>query len=255
MTLSRSQITMFTDWVNAGRQLNCDAAQFAARQFAWAYVNGGDAIGCLYASRYVHSGRRRHSKPAMQFHGIATAYTLNGASSVATLYTNPTTATSNPAVTLRSIGTNGGHAAAFAYDLATSIVYTRQGNPAWSAQERDGFYAHPLQRQILWRRYEDPQTDWVDLDTLVSIPQADEQQRLFAKLILQMNLTKKPLPRFWYFPRGKRAVVVMTGDDHGNGGTGGRFNQQIAASPSGCNVANWECVRSTSYMFVQPQNI
>ena len=28
---------------------------------------------------------------------------------------------------------------AFTYDLATSIVYTRQGNPAWAAQERDGF--------------------------------------------------------------------------------------------------------------------
>jgi hypothetical protein len=74
----------------------------------------------------------------MQFHGTATAYTLNGASSLATLYTNATTATPNPAVTLRTVGTNGGHAAAFAYDLATSIIYTRQGNPAWASQERDG---------------------------------------------------------------------------------------------------------------------
>ena len=47
----------------------------------------------------------------------------------------------------------------------------------------------------------------------------------------------------------------MTGDDHGNGGTVGRFDQQIAASPAGCNVANWECIRSTSYMFVQPENV
>ena len=31
-----------------------------------------------------------------------------------------------------------GHAAAFTYDLARSIVYTRQGNPAWAGQERDG---------------------------------------------------------------------------------------------------------------------
>ena len=44
----------------------------------------------------------------------------------------------NPAVTLRSVGTAGGQAAAFAYDLAKSVVYTRQGNPAWSGQERDG---------------------------------------------------------------------------------------------------------------------
>ena len=37
----------------------------------------------------------------MQFHGTAGAYTLNGASGIATLYTNPTTATSNPAVTVQ----------------------------------------------------------------------------------------------------------------------------------------------------------
>ena len=74
----------------------------------------------------------------IQFHGTADHYTLGSADSVATLYSNATTATSNPAVTLRSVGGNGGQAAAFTYDLARSIVYTRQGNPAWSGQERDG---------------------------------------------------------------------------------------------------------------------
>ena len=47
----------------------------------------------------------------------------------------PAAGTTNPAVTLRSVGS--GKAAAFAYDLATSIVYTRQGNPAWAGQKRD----------------------------------------------------------------------------------------------------------------------
>ena len=36
------------------------------------------------------------------------------------------------------VGTSGGQAAAFTYDLAKSVVYTRQGNPAWAGQERDG---------------------------------------------------------------------------------------------------------------------
>ena len=44
----------------------------------------------------------------------------------------------------------------------------------------------------------------------------------------------------------------MTGDDHANNGTAGRFDQFIAASPSGCSVANWECVRGTSYIFTNP---
>ena len=83
----------------------------------------------------------------------------------------------------------------------------------------------------------------------VAIPQADEQQRLLANLLLQMTADRKPLPRFWYFPRNLEAVVVMSGDDHGNGGTLGRFTADLAASPAGCVVDNWDCVRSTSYMY------
>ena len=83
----------------------------------------------------------------------------------------------------------------------------------------------------------------------VAIPQADEQQHLLGNLIGQMNLDRKPLPRFWFLPRDEKAAVVMTGDDHGNGGTEGRFNQYEALSPSGCSVANWECVRGTSYIY------
>ena len=96
----------------------------------------------------------------------------------------------------------------------------------------------------------DPQPDWVDLNK-VAIPQADEQQRLLVNLIEQMNVNKKPLPRFWYFPSGFKAVVIMTGDDHNSGGTSGRFDQYIADSPTGCSVADWACVRSTSYVWTE----
>ena len=41
----------------------------------------------------------------------------------------------------------------------------------------------------------------------------------------------------------------MTGDDHALGGTAGRFDQYVAASPAGCSNADWECVRSTSYIY------
>ena len=47
--------------------------------------------------------------------------------------------------------------------------------------------------------------------------QADEAQRLLANLITSMNANQMPLPRFWYFPRGEKAVVVMTHDDHSGG--------------------------------------
>jgi hypothetical protein len=184
----------------------------------------------------------------MQFHGTADDYALFGASKLATLYSDAATATTYPAVTLRTVGTQGGQAAAFTYDLARSVVYTRQGNPAWSGQERDG--QAPIRSDDLFfgASTSDPQPDWVNL-TKVAIPQADEQQRLFANLVLQMESVKKPLPRFWYLPRGNKAVVVMTGDDHGNGGTAGRFDQQLSESTAGCDVTKWECVRSTSYIY------
>jgi hypothetical protein len=138
------------------------------------------------------------------------------------------------------VGTQGGQAAAFTYDLARSVVYTRQGNPAWAGQERDG--QTPVRSDDLFY------PDWVDLNK-VAIPQADEQQRLLANLILQMNTDRKPLPRFWYFPRNLEAVVVLTGDDHGSGGTAARFDTDLAQSPAGCNVDAWECLRSTSYIY------
>ena len=64
-----------------------------------------------------------------------------------------------------------------------------------------------------------------------------------------MNLDKKPLPRFWYFPRGEEAVIIMTGDDHAGGQTNQYFDYFKQESPQGCSVADWECIRGTSYMY------
>ena len=151
-------------------------------------------------------------------------------------------------MTLRSVGSAGGEAAAFAFDLARSVVYTRQGNPAWAGQERDG--VAPIRPDDLFfgAKASNPQPDWVDLNK-VAIPQADEQQRLLANLITRMARDVMPIPRFWYFPRDEKAVIVMTGDDHASGGTAGRFDSQAAQSPPGCSVADWECIRSTSYIY------
>ena len=149
---------------------------------------------------------------------------------------------------MRSVGPNGGQAAAFTYDLAKSVVYTRQGNPAWAGEDRDGI--SPIRSDDLFfgAKQGDVQPDWVDLSK-VAIPQADEQQHLLKNLIEEVNQDRKPLPSFWFLPRDEKAAVVMTGDDHGNGGTAGRFDQFIADSPSGCVVADWECVRGTSYIY------
>ena len=183
----------------------------------------------------------------IQFHSAADLYTLSGATSLATLYSNATTATVNPAVTQISVGTNGGKAIAFTYDLAKSVVYTHQGNPAWAGQKRDGAIDPIRADDMFVPGGGNP--GWVDLDK-VAIPQADEQQRLLANIIIKGALHRKPMPRFWFLPKGLKAAVVMTGDDHGDAGMKPRFDQDIAMSPAGCNINDWECVRSTGYMFI-----
>ena len=112
----------------------------------------------------------------MQFHGTADRWTLAGAATVATLFSSATATTGSPAVTLRTVG--AGQAAAFTYDLARSVVYTRQGNPAWAGQKRDGDDG-PIRSDDLF--FGGGQPSWVDMNK-VAIPQADEQQRLLANL-------------------------------------------------------------------------
>ena len=248
MALTSAQVTLLTNWVTAGGTLIAlrpskslttllgltDAAATLSNQYL-KVANSGAGTGI--------------ESQTMQFHGTADLYTLNGATAVATLYSNATTATSNPAVTVRSVGASGGQAIAFTFDLARSIVYTRQGNPAWAGQERDGTAPRRSDDLFFGASATDPQTDWVDLSK-VAIPQADEQQRLFANLIVQANLHRKPLPRFWYFPKGKKAVVVMTGDDHGDAGMAPRFDIYRQASPINCSEPDWDCVRATGYEYV-----
>ncbi len=253
MTLTSSQVSMLSTWVTGGGRLIAmhpdkqlagllgltSTSGTLSNQYLLANTAFGPGVGIVGQS--------------IQFHGSADVYTLNGASVFATLYSSATTPTTSPAVTW--VNSGSGQAAAFTYDLARSVVYTRQGNPAWSGEDRDQ-YVDPAvgsgqirSDDLYWGAATfDPQPDWVDLNN-VAIPQADEQQRLLVNLIEQMNLNKKPLPRFWYFPSGFKAVVIMSGDDHNTGGTSGRFDQYIADSPAGCSVPDWTCVRSTSYVW------
>jgi Domain of unknown function (DUF4082)/Bacterial Ig-like domain/Bacterial Ig domain len=245
-TLTPAQVTMFTTWVNGGGNLIAMAPDAQLAPLLGLTATGTTLPeGYLLISTAAAPGAGLVNQ-TIQYHGSADRYTLNGATSVATLYSNATTATVNPAVTTRSV--SSGSASAFTYDLASSVVYTRQGNPAWAAQERDNSPPIRSNDKFFGNAAGDPKPDWIDLSK-VAIPQADEQQRLLANLILHVNQAKKPLPRFWYFPNGKKAVVIMSGDDHGNGGTAGRFDQLNAASPAGCSVADWECLRGTSYIY------
>jgi concanavalin A-like lectin/glucanase superfamily protein/Big-like domain-containing protein len=243
-SLSNGQVTMLTNWVNGGGNLIAlrpDKKLASLLGLVTASGNTSNAYMRVNTSTTPGAGI---TSASMQFHGTADRYLALAATTVATLYSNATTATLYPAVTLRSVGSSGGQAAAFTYDLARSVVYTRQGNPAWAGQERDG---------VLGVRPDDMFfSTWLDTSK-IAIPQADEQQRLLANLVTVMERDRLPVPRFWYLPRGEKAVVVMSGDDHSPtntpGGTAFALNRFKQLSPPGCVVANWDCVRTSAYIY------
>ena len=260
MKLTAPQASMLTTWVmNGGNLIAMHPDKQLAGLFGLTSTSNTLSEAYLAISTTAAPGQGIVSTP-IQFHGTADLYSTNGATTVATLYSSSTTRTSSPAVVWKVAG--AGHAAAFTYDLARSVVYTRQGNPAWAGQFR---YVNTVDTPCPGCTAEiatpvdlfygnasfDPRPDWNNLNN-VAIPQADEQQRLLANMIQFLNLGRKPFPRFWYLPSGYKAAVIMTGDDHdyfGTTGTAARFNQYIADSTPGCSLADWKCIRATSYIF------
>jgi large repetitive protein len=248
MTASSGLVSMLTPWVNAGGTL---IAQHPS-SLLWPLM-GITASGTVLSDAYVLVNTTSGLPGAgivnqtIQYHGPADEYTLSGATSLATLYSSAATATIFPAVTTNSIGANGGKTIAFAYDLARSVVTTRQGNPALVGLHLDG-QSGPSRSDNMFMGT----TPWLDFNK-VAIPQADEQQHFLTNIILQSNLHKKPLPHLWILPSGLKAAVVMTGDDHNvnYGSTETRFNEYVglSADNSPASVANWTAVRGTSYIY------
>ena len=244
-TLTSPQVTALTDWVQAGGNLVAMRPDPALAGLLGLTAGSGTlAEGYLRVDTTTTPGAGIVAE-TMQFHGVADRYSANaGTQVVATLYSDASTTTSNPAVTLREVGTEGGSAAAFTYDLARSVVLTRQGNPAWADINGDGSDG-PVRADDLFHNATE---NWVDLDK-VPIPQADEQQRLLANILTLSTADALPLPRFWYLPRDEVAAVVMTADEHNGGNVRARLDAEGAVSPAGCSVNDWDCIRSTSYLY------
>ena len=138
-TLSGAQVADLTDFVAAGGTLIAmRPGPELASLLGLSTAGGTLAEGYLQIDTNAGPGVGL-TATTLQYHGVADRWNLSGATAIATLFSNATTATTHPAVTRRAVGANGGEAIAFAFDLARSVVYTRQGNPAWAGEERDGF--------------------------------------------------------------------------------------------------------------------
>ena len=129
--LTAAQVSMFTTWVTTGGNLiTFRPDKQLAGLLGLTSTTNTLAEGYLKADTVTPTSPGKGiTDQTIQYHGTADQYTLNGASAVATLYSNATTATSNPAVSLVNVGTNGGQAAAFTYDLAAVHGVPPAGQP------------------------------------------------------------------------------------------------------------------------------
>ncbi|MBL8097454.1 MAG: hypothetical protein JNL73_24955, partial [Anaerolineales bacterium] len=157
----------------------------------------------------------------LQLHGTANRYAVAGGTALATLYSNPTTATAYPAV----VSGSSGRAVAFTYDVVRNVVLTRQGNPALANRlDTLGTWdtaVPPVTRTVhLFGsvNFAGGQPLWIDRDR-IPVPQADEQQRLLARVVQAQVSATQPLPQLWYFPGTAKTMLILTGDAHANPST------------------------------------
>jgi len=200
--LTATQAGVFESYVSRGGRLvsmkNVDGLEtvFGVKSSAGTLSRG------YIKTDVAHPASAGINPSSMQLHDDADLYNLAEAQPIAWLYSDRDTATEHPAIAINNFGE--GLAVSFAFDLAKSIAYMRQGNPDHVNQDDDGLEGV---------RSVDMFVDWVDLER-IEIPQADEQQRLFLNIL--MHLSKRPLPRIWYFPEDKKSVLIATGDSHSN---------------------------------------
>jgi hypothetical protein len=218
LALTSGQTTLFQNYVNAGGILIGFRPDLKL-----ASVFGVASLGSTLSEAWLKIDTSTPytsglESQAMRFHGTADRYSLSGATALATLYNNPGSATASPAAAIYSFGQ--GKAILFSFDLMQSVVLMRQGNPAWAGypNTHDGYGTMRPSQMFM---DEDSGQFWNDLGdgALYDVPQADIQMRLFSNALMVSNTAKRPLPRLWYFPSQNRALLLLTGDHHGDSAT------------------------------------
>ncbi len=198
--LTAPEATLFIDYVAAGGRLVAmrpDAQLHGALGIAAAAGSTTNGYALVVQSG-PGAGLQNVTLP---FRGAAAHYDLAGATAVAELYSTRTTSASRAAVV------RNGATAAWAFDLARSTAYTRQGDPAFAGVDRDLLPGPPMIRT------NDVFYQTIDLER-VAVPHADVHQRLFVRVIAELLADATPLPRLWYFPGASRTLLIPTGDSH-----------------------------------------
>ncbi|HAJ37861.1 MAG TPA: hypothetical protein DCL15_19500 [Chloroflexi bacterium] len=200
--LDAGQVAQLRDYAEAGGGLvvitpDADLAAVCGLADAAGVTNAGYlcVAGGVPGADGIESG-------ALQFHAPLRHYQLREADAVALVCSREALPTTTPAVTWRRLGRGG--VVTWCYDLAQSVVFSRQGPPARANAEQDNLDGV---------RAVDMFPGFIDLER-IHVPQADEQQRLLVNLINELSTA--PLPRLWYFPANVDSALVLTGDSHNN---------------------------------------
>lgn len=195
--LTAPQATLLTDYVgNGGRLVAMRPDAQLAGVLGLALAGGTTTDGYVLVDQAgPGAGLQNLTLP---FKGVADHYDLAGGASVAELYTTRTLSAGRPVVVRQA------RTAAWAFDLARSTAYVRQGDPAFAGLDRDGQTGY---------RTNDIFFGTIDLER-VWVPHADVQMRLFSRVIAELLADATPLPKLWYFPGTNRTLLVPTGDSH-----------------------------------------
>jgi hypothetical protein len=243
MRLRPDQASLLGRWVEAGGALVALRPDPSLHAILGLRATEAKRDGYVCIVTSTAPGRGLCELP-LRIHGPVDGYVVDDAVAVAGWGPTPTSSEA-VAVTVRGVGERGGRAVAFAFDLARSVVLSRQGNPTWARSGRPG----PTRAIDLFRDPSDPdRLAWVDPE-LIGVPHADELQRLFANLIVHLGGARRPVPRFWYFPDGAPAVVVLTGDDHGKADVPARFERLRALGAARGAGRAGGSVRATAYLW------
>lgn len=203
-SLSSGLVTALTSYVNSGGSLiGLSPDTQLASIFGLTNLDATTSEQYLKVDTTTTIGNGVTSE-SMQFHGDATDYSLNGASAIALIYSDASTSTTKPAISLYQYGS--GSSIAFTYDLAKSTVLFHQGKYEYrsNGDNPDIDLSGTFTQNDLFYNYLDP--------TKAIIPQADEQQDVLVNAINYLTNLKKPLPRLWYYPNKTMSIAWITGD-------------------------------------------
>lgn len=200
--VSAAQAELLAEYVMAGGGLTVVQPGAALAPLCGLAANAGVTADGYLCVQGGAPGVEGIDTGALQFHAPLRHYELREAEAIAVVCSREAVATTTPAVTWQRIGE--GAVVTWCYDLAQSVVLTRQGPPARAGAETDG---------VEGVRAVDMFPGFIDLER-IHVPQADEQQRLFVNLLHAISAV--PLPRLWYFPNNPNSILVLTGDSHNN---------------------------------------